>query len=152
MPSVCDPQSCQSCSFLSRTEYSTDVLALQRDLARQAHHRGTENTEAHKSYSLLCALCVSVVKATLVGILACWDELSAVGRWSFGDLTNGLRRCIISGVERRSVARRHRPKWRNWQTRYVQGVVRVTSSEFKSPLRHQRSRQPAVSSDTPANC
>src|SRR3954451_9392866 len=29
------------------------------------------------------------------------------------------------------------PKWRNRQTRYVQGVVRVTSWEFKSPLRHR---------------
>ena len=33
----------------------------------------------------------------------------------------------------------HLPKWRNWQTRYVQGVVRVTSWEFKSPLRHRGS-------------
>ena len=30
-----------------------------------------------------------------------------------------------------------KPKWRNRQTRYVQGVVRVTSWEFKSPLRHR---------------
>ena len=30
------------------------------------------------------------------------------------------------------------PKWRNWQTRYVQGVVGATSWEFKSPLRHQK--------------
>ncbi len=29
------------------------------------------------------------------------------------------------------------PKWRNWQTRYVQGVVRVPSCGFKSHLRHQ---------------
>ena len=29
------------------------------------------------------------------------------------------------------------PKWRNRQTRYVQGVVSVTPWEFKSPLRHQ---------------
>src|SRR5574341_1820956 len=28
------------------------------------------------------------------------------------------------------------PKWRNWQTRYVQGVVRVPSCGFKSHLRH----------------
>ncbi len=31
------------------------------------------------------------------------------------------------------------PKWRNWQTRYVQGVVGATPWEFKSPLRHRRS-------------
>ncbi len=31
-----------------------------------------------------------------------------------------------------------RPKWRNRQTRYVQGVVGVTPWEFKSPLRHPR--------------
>lgn len=30
------------------------------------------------------------------------------------------------------------PKWRNRQTRYVQGVVGVTSWEFKSPLRHRQ--------------
>ena len=29
------------------------------------------------------------------------------------------------------------PKWRNWQTRYVQGVVGVCLWGFKSPLRHQ---------------
>ncbi len=29
-----------------------------------------------------------------------------------------------------------KPKWRNWQTRYVQGVVRVPSCGFKSHLRH----------------
>ena len=31
-----------------------------------------------------------------------------------------------------------KPKWRNRQTRYVQGVVGVTPWEFKSPLRHRR--------------
>ena len=31
-----------------------------------------------------------------------------------------------------------KPKWRNWQTRYVQGVVRVPSCGFKSHLRHTR--------------
>ena len=30
------------------------------------------------------------------------------------------------------------PKWRNWQTRYVQGVVGESPWEFESPLRHQR--------------
>ena len=29
------------------------------------------------------------------------------------------------------------PKWRNWHTRYVQGVVRISSWGFDSPLRHQ---------------
>src|SRR5437868_12229730 len=29
------------------------------------------------------------------------------------------------------------PKWRNWQTRYVQGVVGVLPSGFESPLRHR---------------
>src|SRR5262245_61066444 len=39
------------------------------------------------------------------------------------------------------IVRCYRPKWRNWQTRYVQGVVGATSWEFKSPLRHHRSRK-----------
>ena len=30
------------------------------------------------------------------------------------------------------------PKWRNWQTRYVQGVVGLRPSGFKSLLRHLR--------------
>ena len=30
------------------------------------------------------------------------------------------------------------PMWRNWQTRYVQGVVGIRPWEFKSPLRHHR--------------
>ena len=30
------------------------------------------------------------------------------------------------------------PKWRNWQTRYVQGVVNLRSWGFKSLLRHHR--------------
>ncbi len=29
------------------------------------------------------------------------------------------------------------PEWRNWQTRYVQGVVAVKPSGFNSQLRHQ---------------
>ena len=29
------------------------------------------------------------------------------------------------------------PWWRNWQTRYVQVVVRAISWEFKSPPRHK---------------
>ena len=32
----------------------------------------------------------------------------------------------------------HVPKWRNWQTRYVQGVVGESPWEFESPLRHHR--------------
>ena len=32
------------------------------------------------------------------------------------------------------------PKWRNWQTRYVQGVVGVLPCGFESLLRHQLSR------------
>ena len=35
------------------------------------------------------------------------------------------------------------PKWRNWQTRYVQGVVGESLWEFESPLRHHAA--PAVS-------
>ncbi|CCF82344.1 hypothetical protein NITHO_1020024 [Nitrolancea hollandica Lb] len=31
-----------------------------------------------------------------------------------------------------------KPKWRNRQTRYVQGVVGIRPWEFKSPLRHHR--------------
>jgi hypothetical protein len=42
---------------------------------------------------------------------------------------------MIRGVE----ISEHLPKWRNWQTRYVQGVVRVTSCGFESHLRHQSS-------------
>jgi hypothetical protein len=30
------------------------------------------------------------------------------------------------------------PKWRNWQTRYVQGVVGVLPWGFESPLRHPK--------------
>src|SRR5262245_38337649 len=59
---------------------------------------------------------------------------------------------MIPGVERCIVARCNGPKWRNWQTRYVQGVVRVTSCEFKSRLRHHHSRQLAVRSRVPAYC
>ena len=29
------------------------------------------------------------------------------------------------------------PKWRNWQTRQIQGLVWATTWGFKSPLRHQ---------------
>ena len=31
----------------------------------------------------------------------------------------------------------HVPKWRNWQTRYIQGVVPVREWRFESSLRHQ---------------
>src|SRR6266508_6141055 len=39
-------------------------LTNTRDLARQAHRRGTEDTEAHVPFFPLSALCASVVKAT----------------------------------------------------------------------------------------
>src|SRR6266480_8079917 len=32
------------------------------------------------------------------------------------------------------------PKWRNWQTRQIQGLVPARVSGFESPLRHQPSR------------
>jgi hypothetical protein len=35
-------------------------------------------------------------------------------------------------------ARQGAPQWRNWQTRYVQGVVGVLPWGFKSLLRHQK--------------
>jgi hypothetical protein len=50
------------------------------------------------------------------------------------------------------IAWHYGPKWRNWQTRYVQGVVGATSWEFKSPLRHHHSRQPVVRSGLSACC
>ena len=34
----------------------------------------------------------------------------------------------------------HVPKWRNWQTRYIQGVVPVREWRFESSLRHHQSR------------
>jgi hypothetical protein len=43
-----------------------------------------------------------------------------------------------------------KPKWRNWQTRYIQGVVPVREWRFESSLRHQASgdtqskSQPAI--------
>jgi hypothetical protein len=36
------------------------------------------------------------------------------------------------------------PQWRNWQTRYVQGVVGNSPWGFKSLLRHQMERLRAV--------
>ncbi len=44
----------------------------------------------------------------------------------------------VGGVRFRS----HRPKWRNWQTRYIQGVVPVRAWRFESSLRHQLKRSP----------
>jgi hypothetical protein len=41
------------------------------------------------------------------------------------------------------------PKWRNWQTRYVQGVVGESPWEFESPLRHQIAPQPVSESSAP---
>ena len=38
----------------------------------------------------------------------------------------------------------NRPKWRNRQTRYVQGVVGESPWEFKSPLRHHGPSRPSV--------
>jgi hypothetical protein len=39
------------------------------------------------------------------------------------------------------------PEWRNWQTRYVQGVVRVPSSGFKSRLRQLACRGEAFANE-----
>jgi hypothetical protein len=38
-----------------------------------------------------------------------------------------------------------KPKWRNWQTRCVQGAVSISSCGFKSHLRHQTPRLRGVS-------
>ena len=54
-------------------------------------------------------------------------------------LTVGCPVGILPPAVDPSVVRRRMPKWRNRQTRYVQGVVPVRAWEFKSPLRHQRS-------------
>ncbi len=40
------------------------------------------------------------------------------------------------------------PKWRNWQTRYVQGVVGLRSCGFKSHLRHTPRRKTGFSFPT----
>ena len=36
------------------------------------------------------------------------------------------------------------PKWRNWQTRYIQGVVPVREWRFESSLRHQIPDSPQI--------
>ncbi len=47
-----------------------------------------------------------------------------------------LTKCSARSIILPASGNRAMPKWRNWQTRYVQGVVRVTSCGFKSHLRH----------------
>ncbi len=67
---------------------------------------------------------------------------------------HGLRRALFAvalGVDERPKVDNfvlcdkihlRKPKWRNWQTRYVQGVVRVPSCGFKSHLRHSGNNLP----------
>ena len=51
-----------------------------------------------------------------------------------------MKNCRLSliGVRRGSggVVLADKPKWRNWQTRYIQGVVPVREWRFESSLRH----------------
>lgn len=44
------------------------------------------------------------------------------------------------------------PKWRNWQTRYVQGVVGVLPSGFESLLRHRGTAAPRILQRRNAKC
>ena len=66
----------------------------------------------------------------------------------------GSSPAVGSGRRRRPVERT--PKWRNRQTRYVQGVVSVRTWEFKSPLRHRAvsaysgSPLPGLPNDSPS--
>src|SRR5436305_2198163 len=43
----------------------------------------------------------------------------------------------LPGARFRQAKRLCVPKWRNWQTRYIQGVVPVREWRFESSLRHQ---------------
>jgi hypothetical protein len=59
-----------------------------------------------------------------------WIVDTHAAGWQDGDQATQLR--ILSGSRVRSL-----PKWRNWQTRYIQGVVPVRAWRFESSLRHQ---------------
>lgn len=60
-------------------------------------------------------------------------EVDGTLRHDASHLTNAPASTIIRHVVANAA---YKPKWRNWQTRYVQGVVGATPWEFKSPLRH----------------
>src|SRR6266487_6919376 len=81
------PPPVMSTTLLSRRWVISSYLTLQRELARHAHHRGTEDTEARVPFSLLRALCVSVVKRTRVGILTAGLRSQRTG-CRLGDLQN----------------------------------------------------------------
>jgi len=65
------------------------VLHYEVELARHAHHSGTEDTEARVPFSLLGTLCVSVVKATLVVIFR-WAQRSRAVTYRAGRRSGGL--------------------------------------------------------------
>jgi hypothetical protein len=44
---------------------------------------------------------------------------------------------LLEGVDRWRLPQKYAPKWRNWQTRYIQDVVPVRAWRFESSLRHQ---------------
>ena len=52
-----------------------------------------------------------------------------------GKIRNGHRSTLIVASNRQTFP--HLPKWRNWQTRYIQGVVPDRAWRFESSLRHQ---------------
>ena len=69
--------------------------------------------------------------------MECWPCLTCF-RLN-GKMKNCGRRDPAFGTRPAVRAKRklHVPKWRNWQTRYIQGVVPVREWRFESSLRHQ---------------
>ena len=64
--------------------------------------------------------------------------MKTAGRAYLGRWYDGERARLTAGFF--ALQYRRLPKWRNWQTRYVQGVVSLCSCGFDSHLRHQRVR------------
>ncbi len=76
------------------------------------------------------------VHVFVLGILYATASKKLVGNI----LDSPSQHAIIPDAARKDAAAHFKsgvPKWRNWQTRYVQGVVRAISCGFESHLRHQ---------------
>ena len=71
---------------------------------------------------------------TALGVPCCLTRFEANGNMETVVSVSVPRGRTLNGWR---LPRKYAPKWRNWQTRYIQDVVPVRAWRFESSLRHQ---------------
>src|SRR5579859_8035812 len=153
---VCWFSSTFSLTILIRPACSTAICSSTGATMRHGpHHSAQKSTRtgvsplvsASKTASVMCVSCPTLDNpprmAGAGATTRCWVtrgllllQTRIVRRLFHAAPRAGRPR--LSRADPRPYTLHRRPEWRNWQTRYVQGVVGVFPSGFESLLRHLR--------------